>query len=169
MPAAKKTADPIDPEVAKREQMAAEHPDTWIWIRPGDSITGTMIDLDIAWSDLKNAEYYIITLDTQERGEVKIHCMAASLYGEVDRKRPKPGERMTFSYHGQGEAKRRGQSGAHIFRLRIEGRDASAVNDMYDRVSRVNRGQAAPPPANGRQEVPPGPPVDDPDGADHPF
>jgi hypothetical protein len=95
--------------------------------------------------------------------------MTAALYGEVDRKRPKPGERMTFSYHGQGEAKKRGQSGAHIYRLRIEGRGAEAVDAMYDRVQRVNRGQAATQPANGRQEPPPGPPVDDPDGADVPF
>lgn len=157
MPAAKKAAPPVDPKRAAREQTASENPGAWIPIDVDDSITGTMVDLDIGWSDVKDAEYPIITLDVEGRGEVKVHCMAAALEGEVKRKRPLPGEQLTFSYHGQGEAKQRGRSGAHLYRLRIAGRGTEAVASMYDRMEANNRRTAG----GGGGTPPPTPPAAD--------
>lgn len=162
-------SQPVDPKVAAREQLAAEHPDSWIPVQAGDSVTGTMIDLDIVWSDVKGGEYPLITLQLDDGREVKVHAMSAALYGEVERKQPLPGERMTFSYHGQGEAKQRGRSGAHIYRLRIEGRSPEAVTSMYDRMRRTNRGQAAAQPDNGHQAAAPPPPAPGGDDEDIPF
>lgn len=141
----------VDPKEAEREQMAAAHPESWIPVREGDTLTGTMIDLDIVWSDVKGREYPLVTLQLEDGTEKRVHCMGAALEGEVMRKRPIPGEVLTFSYHGQGEAKRPGRSGAHIYRLRIKGRTPEAVGSMYDRLANVTpaagggNGGAAPP------------------------
>ena len=151
----------VDPKEAEREQMAAAHPESWIPVRAGDTVTGTMIDLDIVWSDVKGREYPLVTLQLEDGSEKRIHCMSAALEGEVMRKRPVPGEVLTFSYHGQGEAPRPGRSGAHIYRLRIKGRTPEAVGGMYDRLAGVSRpanggGGGAAPPAQPAAPAAPG-------------
>lgn len=117
------------------QKAAEEHPDAWIAVEEGDSITGPIVDVTMGWSDQKGADYPILIIKTADGTEKKVHCFSTVLYNEAVRQRPIPGEVVTITYLGVGEPRVRGQNGAKRYSFRIEGRSAAQVESMYDRMA----------------------------------
>jgi hypothetical protein len=127
-----KTDDPI----AKRRALRDAHPDSWIAVERGDSITGKLVDATEAWSDQRgdNGSFYpLLTIRTHDDLELKVHCFGAVLFSEVMRHRPEIGETITITYLGAGEAKRKGFNAPELYRLRVAGRTDQAQR-MYNRI-----------------------------------
>lgn len=154
----------------QRAKAAAEaHPDAWIAVAEGDTISGTIIDVSSSWSDQKMADYPLLTIAQDDGIEKKVHCFSTALYNEALRQRPVIGERITITYLGVGEAKRRGQSGAKRYRFRIEGRSAEQIGSLYDRMESQGRTTGRAPAANGAAPATEAEPAADPVDDDIPF
>jgi hypothetical protein len=115
-----------------REQLAAEHPDAWIPVSPGEMIEGVITDLDVGYTQMGDRNYPILTIAEANGVETKVFGFATALHNEIFRKQPIPGERITITYAGQGEAKVKGESGAELYRLRIHNRSPESYRRMYD-------------------------------------
>lgn len=115
----------------EREELAAAHPDAWIPVSVGEVLQGEVSDLNIGYSDASGVNYPILTVTDENGVEVKVHGFATALHNEIFTKQPIPGEQVTIVYHGQGEAKVKGQSAPEIYRLRIAGRSPEAYARMY--------------------------------------
>ena len=141
----------------KAQELADKHPDTWIAVNEGDTITGRIVNVTFAWSDQRNGEYPLLTIEQEDGTEKKVHCFSTVLYNEAMRQRPMPGEKVTIRYLGIGEARVRGQNGAKRYSFRIDGRSTQAIEAMYDRAEgRPTRGVTH---GNGTHvEAPPPPP-----------
>ena len=161
----------MTPSTAQQQaQKAADaHPDAWIAVNEGDSIEGEIIDVSSAWSDQRGGDYPLITVRTADGAEKKIHCFSTVLYNEAIRQRPIPGERLTVTFLGVGEAKVRGRSGAKRYRFRIEGRSAAQVESLYDRMAGQQRPTGTAPAGGGAGAPPPGDAGVDPTDEDIPF
>lgn len=118
--------------------------DAWIADKPGDSVEGIVKDLDVAWSDFRaqhlpndpnGGNYPLITVEKDNGDVVKIHAFRTVLYNEVAKRQPKPGERIKVTFVGEGEAKRKGQSPPHIYRVETPDRDPDDVaKNVYGRL-----------------------------------
>lgn len=139
----------MTPQTTQQRQAAARdaHPDAWIAVEEGDTISGTVVDVSAAWSDQREADYPLLTIATDDGGEKKVHCFSTVLYNEVLRQRPVIGERVTITYMGVGEARKRGQSGAKLYRFRVEGRSPEQIGSLYDRLDGQGKPQAQAPPS----------------------
>lgn len=113
---------------------AAPPSDAWIPETPGDILHGFVVDIDTAWSKFRAAKnpedpdagwYPLLTIRTEDGGDVKLHCFRTVLYNEIMRKQPIAGEEINVTFVGQGPA-RDGMSGAHIYRVKVEGRSGTA-------------------------------------------
>src|SRR4051794_20053340 len=89
------------PKAETPESEVVGQSDAWIAENPGDSITGKVTDLDVAWSDFRarhavsdpnGGNYPLITIRTPEGETRKIHAFRTVLYNEVVKRQPKPGE-----------------------------------------------------------------------------
>lgn len=114
-----------------RETLAAEHPDAWIPVSAGEVLDGEVTDIDIGYSEVSGHNYPILTVVGGDGIEVKVFGFATALHNEIYRKQPIPGERILLTYHGQGEAKIKGQSAPEIYRLRIAGRTPESYARLY--------------------------------------
>jgi hypothetical protein len=134
-----------------REALAAQHPDAWIPVSAGEILEGAVIDLNVGYSDLRQANYPILTIVDDNGVEVKVHAYATALHNEIYTKQPIPGERVTITYYGQGEAKIKGQNPPEIYRLRVHNRSPEAYARMYNLLQPRVGGPQLPPPRNGSQ------------------
>lgn len=140
-----------------REALAAEHPDAWIPVSAGEFLQGEVVDLNIGYSELSGQNYPILTVVGEDGVEVKVFCYATSLHNEVYTKQPVPGETVTITYHGQGEAKTKGMSPPEIYRLRVGNRGPDAYARLYSNLQPKGRAiQAEIPPPAPRPELPAG-------------
>ena len=141
----------------------------WIASEIGDTLAGEVVDVTFNWSDQRQGDYPLITVLTSDGEERKLHCFATALYNEAMRQRIVPGERITVTFLGVGEPKRKGQNGAKRYSFRVEGRSRESYLDMYDRAeNKPIRGGQSP---NGAAPGQPSP-VPEPDGThdeDIPF
>lgn len=128
----------------EREKIRKDHPDSWIAVEEGDTISGKVVDVTEAWSDQRqNGSWYpLLTLDlkdgevtgySHEVVELKVHCFGAVLYNEVMRHKPEVGETIRITYKGTGEAKKRDQNPPELYSLRVEGRTDQAQR-AYGRI-----------------------------------
>lgn len=132
-----------------KEKLAAEHPDAWIPVSAGEILEGEVTDFNIAYSDVSQSMYPILTVVTDNGLEVKVHAFHTALHNEIYTKQPIPGERVTVVYHGQGEAKVKGQSPPEIYRLRVHNRSPEAYGRMYAQLRPKGREFFTPPPNMG--------------------
>jgi hypothetical protein len=133
------------PKVAARLELRKKHPHVWICAEEGDEIVGQVVDLDSAWSDVKNGFYPLITLKVESGTgyaagtELKVHAMPTVLFNEVVKRQPMPGETIKIIYTGTGEPSRKGRSGAELFQLRIKGRSRqSEAERIYGQFGHSN-------------------------------
>lgn len=132
--------------------LAREHPDVWIPIEVGEELIGKVVDVTRAYSDQKaqngDGFYPLLTIEADRgvhEGRTKrVHAFSAVLFNEVMLKRPQYGERVRFTYQGEGNAKN-GRSAPKLYRLDIAGRKAMA-NDVYSSIAPTDV-YAAPTPA----------------------
>lgn len=126
-----------------REAMRAEHPDSWIPVEPGDTLTGTVTDVQEAWSDVRQqgSWYPLISVQVAEAtgyepgAELKVHAFGAVLYNEIMRRRPEVGEEVTFTFDGEREPKTKGMSPTKVYTLKVHGREHEGAS-VYDSIAR---------------------------------
>jgi hypothetical protein len=120
-----------------REAAAAAHPDSWIAVEPGDSITGEVVDLTDAWSDVRNGGSFYPLLTISENGtEKKVHAFGAVLFNEIMRRKPVIGDTVTITYVGPSEkTPRPGYKPAERYRVQIVGQDPQRASEgVYGRI-----------------------------------
>ena len=125
----------------KQTQQSAEPEpasNAWIPKNAGDTLTGTVIDVDTAWSDYRNASYPLLTIKN-EQGEHTVHCFHTVLFNEAMKWEPTVGEEVVITYGGVGKAKT-GLNGPHLYKIRVPGRASANARSLYGRL----RGQAPP-------------------------
>lgn len=145
----------------EREQLRQDRPESWIAVRPGDEIIGQVIDVQDAWSDVRQGgSYYpllVVQVETAtgyeipaEGLELKIHAFGGVMYNEVMRRQPAVGERIRLTYQGDRdptpERAARGYSPTRLFKLDVAGRTDQAKR-VYDQIGKAqgNRQRSAPP------------------------
>ena len=136
------------PKQTAREEVASKHPNSWIPILEGDTLTGEVTHVGKGWSDVQDSFYPILGVTPDGGGEVMVHAFHTALANEIIGQRPLPGERVTITYRGQGEARVRGQSGAFSYRVRVHGRSAESYDRLYDSMTpkgRAGKAQATEP------------------------
>ena len=148
----------------EREQLRADHPDSWVPVTAGDYIMGKVVDVVDAWSDQRRdpntgrqgAPYPLLTLMADEATgyedrvpcELKVHGFGAVLFNEIMRKQPSVGEDILITYQGPGKAKE-GQSAPELYRVRAGDTSGSAAQRAYAAIGGApnpSTGQAAPTP-----------------------
>lgn len=130
-----------------RQQIRDEHPDAWIAIAEGDVIHGQVVDVQEAWSDVRqNGSWYpILTIaadeatgyDVPQGGtlELKVHGFGAVIYNELMRRRPTVGEVVRISFDGERPPRQKGFSPTKIYSVRVEGREQEG-GDVYASIAR---------------------------------
>lgn len=149
----------------ERLKLRKEKPETWVATEPGDSITGKVIDLDVAYSDVQaanrggNGNYPLLTIEVAEAAgytpgqELKVHGFGTVLHNEIVKRKPIPGETVTITYTGMGEVRVKGQNAPEIYRVSVPGRDPrEQADNVYSQLTPKGQGGT---PANGEQHSPP--------------
>jgi hypothetical protein len=113
-----------------------DHPDAWVAVKAGDTLTGIIVDITSAWSDVrgdKGAFYPLLTINVDEapgyeRGsELKLHCFGAVLFNEIKRHRPEVGETIEVTYLGtSSKAPKAGQNSPELYRVKCPDRKDQA-------------------------------------------
>jgi hypothetical protein len=123
----------------KREEAAKKHPDSWIPLKEGEELTGTVVDVDKGWSDARangnggDGWYPLLTVKTANGNSIKWHAFETVAANEILKRRPMSGELITATYMGESENSVKGQNPAKLFRLRVHGRDpATEAANIYD-------------------------------------
>lgn len=130
----------MTPQPTAAPQTAQEkHPDAWIATESGESIEGTIVNVAFAWSDQRQTDYPVLSVQQADGTVKKVHCFSTVLYNEAMQQRPVPGEQIVITYLGVGEAKVRGQNAPKRYEFRIEGRGTEAIEKLYDRMSGQTR------------------------------
>ena len=119
-----------------KQQETESTSNAWIPENPGDTLTGKVVDVDSAWSDYRNANYPLLTIENDD-GEHTVHCFHTVLFNEVMKWEPVVGEEVTIVYKGVGKGKP-GMSGPKLYKVRIPGRPSASSRGVYGRL----RGQA---------------------------
>lgn len=115
----------------------------WMPTEPGDTITGTVAEVDQAWSTFRHDAhaagegwYPLLILDgvtvnsEPVEGTRALHAFRTVLFNLIMRRQPLIGERITVTFVGEGKAKG-GKNPAHIYRLTIDGRPADEAKSVY--------------------------------------
>ena len=120
---------------ASKTSNPAPESDAWIPENPGDQITGQIIDVDQAWSDVSDTFYPLLRIDTDD-GIRTVHGFRTVLRNEIIKRRPIPGERITITFQGvSGKEPRKGQSAPWIFVVQVHRSEEAhrmAADRMYD-------------------------------------
>lgn len=123
---AAKTTTPVS-----REQLRKDRPDTWIAVNEGDTLVGKVLDVQAAWSEMRDSFYPVIEVEVEgatgypaDTKVLRLHCFRTVLYREIERHKPEPGERIAVEYQGAQDPRKvkAGQSPAEIYRVRMPDR-----------------------------------------------
>lgn len=103
--------------MSKLAERAARFPESW---RPaqGDVLEGVVTELDERDSEY-GPPYAIVTVETDDGGELAAHCFHTMLRNAIARQNPQVGDRIAIAYHGLGEAQP-GMSAPHRYRVIVE-------------------------------------------------
>ena len=140
------------------DQAAEATSQAWIPTHVGEQLVGEVVDIDLVWSDFRNAYYPMLTVRTDAGTERKFHAFRAVPYNDIIKWQPVVGERVVITYHGLGKAKA-GMNPPHITRVRVEGRSSADARDIYRRLQAPEPGPAAEP----ATDLPADMPHDDPE------
>lgn len=167
------------PTTSEREAIRAEHADSWIAVEVGDYIEGKVVEVISAYSDKRmgangqrGSNYPLLVVKVEKATgypagiELKVHCFSTVMFNEIRKLRPAVGERITFTYQGQGEAKS-GLNPPELYRLRVHDRPAERTYDdifgpslatqYVERARAENEARArndAPPPTQVDEDIP---------------
>lgn len=121
----------------------------WIPEEPGDSVTGTVVEVVRAWSDARTnggrdmdrGWYPLIRLKTDNGNTVDWHVFSAVAENRVMDKQPLPGEKLTVTYDGiSDKTPPKGMNAPKLFTLTIEGRDpAVEAANVYKQLGATAR------------------------------
>lgn len=122
-----------------RAALAEKHPDAWVPVNPGDVLEGKVIDIQEAWSDVRQSGsfYPLLTVELEDGTEKKVHAFGAVLYNEILRQRPIAGDKITITYLGVDSTKEapKGRNLPERYRVRVAGRSAEeTANRVYGRL-----------------------------------
>lgn len=176
--AAEKQAE-LDAKQRRERQLAARqaHPDSFVFVDDGDTLVGTVIDVDVAWSDVQNQNgrdgwYPLLTVKVQQAydgggeaielypagKELIVHGLQSVLRNEILRNEPAPGETVHIAFVGMGEVKTAGRNAPALYKVRVMGRDpVSQAQKVYGQLKPTGRqaptepAPAAPVNGNGQQ------------------
>lgn len=133
--------------VSELKKYRDEHPDVWIPVEVNDCLQGKVVDVDTAWSDLKNngdGDFYpLLTVETTDGLELKWHAFETVADNAVMKVEPVPGEHIIITYKGESENAKKGQSPAKLFTVRCPDRPPEqAAHNAYSRLkNRLGRDQ----------------------------
>lgn len=98
---------------------------------PGSTLTGTVVQIEKIESQY--GEYPMITLDTAD-GYVNLHAFHRVLLSGLMKIKPRPGDRLTVTYHGEAENKRDPERSYHNYTVRNPDKPVEAFdwNDDAD-------------------------------------
>lgn len=151
-----------------RSGLREQHPDSWIAVDPGDSIRGTVLAVDDAWSDQRDGGsfYPLLTIGGEVftadgypappdgPTELKVHAFSAVLYNEVMKHRPEVGELVEFTYLGLSQKEPpKGRNRPKRYRLRVEGRQDQAAR-AYGRIDGRTDARKATAPTGADSDLP---------------
>ena len=132
-----------------RAKLRKDHPDSWIGVEPGDFITGKVVDVTEAWSDVREdgSWYPLLTIKVeeatgypQEVTELKLHGFGAVLYGEILRHQPEVGETVTVTYRGTSDREPpKGRNAPELYSVRVHNR-ADQGSRAYARIQQSQPG-----------------------------
>lgn len=138
----------------KEQTLADEYADGW---KPeeGDKIIGTVTDLALGWSDYKNANYPIVTIqpDDSELPPVAIHCFHTALERQMQLLRPTKGERIGIVYKGKRPTKNNPNNEVAVYIVRVEGRTADIWGQPEAQRLAADRSDV-PAPVDGDDDLP---------------
>jgi hypothetical protein len=96
--------------------------------QPGDSLVGTLIDVEERESDYGGV-YPMLIIETDDGDEVAVHCFHTVLKNEVARQKPASGDRIGIRYKGRvGDAK------YESYRVVVEKANGETVAPDWDRM-----------------------------------
>jgi hypothetical protein len=107
-----------------------QHAEGWIPTNPGDSVVGTVIDVDAGWSDLQQRSYPIVVVEQDDHSQKGVHCLTAILRSRVMLLKPQAGERIKFVHHGRKD--RTDGTSVTLSTVQVAGRSAT---DVYQRLA----------------------------------
>lgn len=98
-------------------------PEGW---RPSDgaTVSGPIVELNAGWSDYHQSNYPIVVIEdrNQDGKLVAVHAFHQVLWRRLAQLKPKTGETLTITYHGQKDSKD-GKRKVSLYSANIEGRD----------------------------------------------
>lgn len=99
-------------------------PEGW---RPSDgaTISGPILEVKSGQSDYHKSKHPILIIEdrNQDGKLVAVHAFHRVLWRRIVQLKPKPGEVITITYHGQQDSKD-GKRKSNLYSANIEGRDA---------------------------------------------
>jgi hypothetical protein len=120
---------------AERTKLRKDKPGVWVPVDPGNSITGTVVEVTAAWSDVQydgkdpdSGFYPLLRIEGEADGYdgqqiLAVHCFAAVLRARVLEQQPAYGDTVIITYEGTSENAKKGQSAAELYRLAMPDRD----------------------------------------------
>ena len=100
------------------EDRLNREPEAWK-PQPGDRLIGTVVEVEEYRSDY--GTYPMITISTDDGQEWMFHAFHTVARTEIERKQPKPGDRIGIAYHGLSE------KGYEQYRIVLERQNGVAV------------------------------------------
>lgn len=131
------------------ESLREQHPDAWIPLEPGDSLSGTIREVRRGWSDMraaKNGEgwYPLLVIETDDGVMLNWHAFSAVAYTRIMEIQPVPGEKVTITYLGLSRVKKAGQNPAKLFSIRVDSRDpVTQAANVYQQLNSHRKEEAS--------------------------
>jgi hypothetical protein len=109
--------------MSKLAERAARFPEPWK-PEPNDVLEGVVTELDWRDSDYSEDQYPILTVLGDDGIEQSFHGFHTMARLEIERKKPRIGDRIAIAYHGLGQAKP-GMEPPHRYRVVVDGQPAN--------------------------------------------
>lgn len=156
----------------EQKSLQEAHPNTWIAIDEGDTLTGDIVEVIRAWSDARNngptgdGWYPLLKVRTSDGVVLDFHAFSAVTYREVMEKQPIPGERIIVTYQGVSGKAKSNQNPPKLYNVSLPNRDPrEAARNIYARMGDGYLNPGLRTPADVGAQPNPNTPVDDYDPA----
>ena len=120
--------------------------DAWMASKPGETITGKVLEVGEAWSNAGAGSFYpLITIEDASGVVWKIHGFRTVLKSLILSKEPLPGETITVTYDGPRARKASdgGNNPPVIYRLTVEGPGRDAKGEARRVYGKLSSGRVA--------------------------
>jgi hypothetical protein len=141
------------PSQDTRNKLRKDHPDSWIWTKPGDQLEGTVTDVTIATSAVREHNggmYPLLRVEVARAGgyepgqTLAVHALSTVLEDRILTHDPAPGERIVIRYDGTGEKKVAGRNPPELYTLTLPDRDPVVqAARVYETLRRSRGGNSA--------------------------